>query len=653
MGTLASAPQGWYTLFTRISLEATISWTKFTCWKMQKSFNRVKSSGIAIIANCAGWLPNEDELTLANDTMYIVSRSGIRISRCGREESDRWIDDSCSGIFQAVSVSSDGAYIAVGKSGESPDLVMFNTHSGVCLHRFDDHNDDISAVCFTHDSGFILSAGSDSSLYVFDVSSGMTALSTRLPSAVTFSALCQGGFEKDIKGRPTCKYLAAGCGPKSLAFISFDAVGLHVSPLKVVRDFTCCVFSGDRDVLFAGTTSGDIVCVQVKSAVISGPGKSVTGSGGVSALTVSGSTLFAGGRDGCVCLFAIMGCELQSIRKIQIDRSSSVISVSVNTMGRLLVSTSSGSLFQTVTSERADAVLVAQCATSGIVELFSSNGSIFSVSNELLRWTPEGAASVVVRDAAGLSCAAASPLLCLAGTGDGRMTGFDMRKKNCKIWDFPAIGATKCRLTRSMKTALVSTAEGEVLLFDLRSRSLKTRLKEHSGRVTDLAFFPADESFAVSSGRDRSLVAYDLLAERQVSCHRHAGAGLACLALLVDQTTVATGAMDGRVVIFDLRVRDAVGVVNSEALCMSASGQQLVCGDSSGCVKAVDVGQRAAVSVSPMGHCGPVSAICFFEDFVVSGGADASVVFWSPETDRVEPVPSGPVVPNLVLPACM
>lgn len=83
-----------------------------------------------------------------------------------------------------------------------------------------------------------------------------------------------GGYQKDIKLRPTQKYQFAISGAKKLNLWSLDASNGQIEPELVstgtfVRDYTCLAFSKPtEEFLFAGTQSGDFCCFQVKNKIL-------------------------------------------------------------------------------------------------------------------------------------------------------------------------------------------------------------------------------------------------------------------------------------------------------------------------------------------------------------------------------------------------
>lgn len=68
-------------------------------------------------------------------------------------------------------------------------------------------------------------------------------------------------------------------------------------------------------------------------------------------------------------------------------------------------------------------------------------------------------------------------------------------------------------LSHNERFVVTGGAEGEVRVWELRSRELVSHLKEHTTRVTSLLLYD-DDVHALSCGRDRALLCWDLRSER-------------------------------------------------------------------------------------------------------------------------------------------
>ena len=71
---------------------------------------------------------------------------------------------------------------------------------------------------------------------------------------------------------------------------------------------------------------------------------------------------------------------------------------------------------------------------------------------------------------------------------------------------------TAITLSHNNRFLLSGGDQGEIRLWEMRSRELVSHLKEHTQRVTSLRLFESDTTLA-SSSKDRSILRWDLRTE--------------------------------------------------------------------------------------------------------------------------------------------
>lgn len=69
-----------------------------------------------------------------------------------------------------------------------------------------------------------------------------------------------------------------------------------------------------------------------------------------------------------------------------------------------------------------------------------------------------------------------------------------------------------------MKFFVSGGNEGEVRVWEMKSREMVSHLKEHTSRVTKVGLI-GDEMHVISSSKDRALLLWDLKLEKRVSAH--------------------------------------------------------------------------------------------------------------------------------------
>ncbi len=612
-----------------------------------RGVTRVFSSILDSNCNSIAW--NHRERVESGSLPIIVSGgSAVFCCKVEGETRDEIILNGIPTNISNCATSRDSSLLAASVIGRDSDVFLIDMASKCLRFRFQDHLSPISALCFSGDSKYLLSCDSVSNLYVFCVESGSVSGFVSLGTDTNISRMCTGGFWKDVKRRLTTNYLFAACGPSFIATLSFNpssgAITMSECCPRIKRDFSACIFYADGDSIVAGSTSGDLIPVVFSRSgswsVINSV--AIPGSGGISALARSADFLIAGCRDGSVCLGKLNeNGEPLICRRIHVDKNASISSISAY-QSEIIVGTSYGSVYM-IGTEKYEMKKVRQFPTSPIIAIQSDsrrgNGFFVLSSNQLLSYDSYPGDILLQAPLRELSCLCVSDIIALVGNHE-KVIGLDP-KLGTQVWSFPVKDPSCLRIPRSMKYCVLSTSDGDLRVYDLRSKEMKLRLKEHAGRINQLELF-SDQTFALTCGKDHNLISYDLSVGRQLTCHRNPINGVTCMALRSDQSTVITGG-GKNIVWYDLRVMDPVKVVqhSSEVVCMHSfeddleSVDELLIGDSSGRATLFDLRREGVRQVSPYIHAGPVTCVARSKSHIYTGGTDNTVVLWSEVDDVV------------------
>merc|ERR1712194_18659 len=181
-------------------------------------------------------------------------------------------------------------------------------------------------------------------------------------------------------------------------------------------------------------------------------------------------------------------------------------------------------------------------------------------------------------------------------------------------------GVTTVNLAQNMRFVLSGGEEGELRVWELKTKEMIAHLKEHNLRVNCSVLFSNDQ-YAISCGRDRSLITWDLRNEKRLTLHKTQHGGLNHLALGSDQTEVATVTQEKSIVFWDLREANAVGTLEVEeemfAIAMSpdADNRSIATGGSGHVVKLWDHRnmQGGPVAIGK-GHSKDIQSLAFAAD---------------------------------------
>jgi WD40 repeat protein len=414
---------------------------------------------------------------------------------------------------------------------------------------------------------------------------------------------------------------------------------------KQVREYCCLAFTADYEHMVAGTTTGDVAVVLVKNRVVQAF-KDVCSNGvmGLVCLPTSGGDvrMAAGGGDGTVTILAgPSAMELREERQIRLD--GPVASVSLNSEAtEVLAVCTTGSSWK-VRSKDLAMKLHSQVSSGALYNVAYPHG----ISDHFLTCCGDGL--VTLWDANDYSARVRCPTrtraypisvagtadVIVAGCSDGRLMSFDCAQGQ-NLWHIDNAhkgGATTVQLASSMRFVLSGGAEGELRVWEVKSKEMIAHLKEHAARVSDLKLFPGDE-FAISASRDRCLYTWDLRNEKRLTAHREKHGGINCLAVAADQVTVFTAGQEKTLTTWDLRMADPARTITLDeeiySIALSPDDRYLATAGTGLQVKIWDVAAGTEVSRG-MGHSRAVQKLAFSPDGkqIVSAGLDHSIFLWN------------------------
>lgn len=593
--------------------------------------------------NTSHLCPNGQEYAKAVGGVVIV---GL-LSDPHQQEFLRGHDD----FITCVAVTKNGLFCASGQQGKNADVILWDLASKQQIFCFQEQDHGIDCLCFSHDDRLLICCGDavDGRLFVYDV---MDRLIIAHASLVPKPTICivAGGFVRDIKRRDTHEYQFASCGGKSVSMWHLDAQRGEIvaHPVnasgKHQRDFVCLAFAPDFEYFVAGTTTGDFAVVLMKNRVIQTYIQCChAGVMNVTFLpTVGGSNLVAGGGDGTMTLMGgATPVELRPERQINLDGPVTGLSLSSDGSEVLAVS-SVGSSFLVrckdlslrLQSQVSPGALYDVAYPAGISDMFLTCCGDGSVT----LWNMNDYTATIrcpTSTRAHPMSAAASEDILATGCSDGRLIAFDCMHGQ-KLWhiDNAHRGGVPCvKLASNVRFVASGGAEGDIRIWELKTREMASHLKEHGSRITDLGLFPNDQ-YLISCSRDRCLLTWDLRSERRLTAHREIHGGINCLAVCSNQTTVITAGQEKTLTYWDLRMADPVRVreLDEEALSvgLSPDNRWLVTAGTGQVVKIWDVAAAEVVS-SCLGHSRTIQKVAFSPDGkqIVSVGLDQAAMVWN------------------------
>jgi len=592
-----------------------------------------------------------------NGKSYVKAVGGVAIVGDLQDPHEQVFLHGHDDFITCLAVSHYGKLCATGQQGDNADVIVWNLDSSQQQWRFQEQDHGIDCLCFSFDDRYLYCCGDivDQRIFVYDLVQGLIIAWATLHPKPTIS-VASGGFVRDIKRRDTHEYQFAACGGKHLALWHLDTHNGELTSQQVgnsgkqIREFSCVAFASDFEHLFAGTTTGDVAVVLLKNRTVQTFVHVC--SAGVTTLVVPPATqglsrIVVGGGDGTTTvLSAASPVDMREERQVQLD--SSVVSMSRSGDGsECLAVTSQGTAFRLRTKDLSFRVhnQVSAGALYDVAYLAGSSDLFLTCCGDgLVTMWDANDYSARVRCATKprshpISVCATQDIV-IAGCNDGRLMCFDSEKGK-DLWHIDNAhkgGATSVKLPQNQRFVMSGGAEGELRVWELKTREMVSHLKEHLGRVSEVQLFPNDQ-YAISCSRDRCLLTWDLRQQKRLTSHRERHGGINCLAVETNQTTVYTAGQEKTLTYWDLRMAEPTSTFTMEeeiqSICLSPNNRFLATAGTGLAVKVWDLSMNKVVSTGT-GHSRTIKKLAFSSDGrqLVSAGLDHAALVWNLYEDK-------------------
>ena len=410
-----------------------------------------------------------------------------------------------------------------------------------------------------------------------------------------------------------------------------------------VREMTWVEFSEDRETIYCGTTSGDFTLVNVRKRSASGTTVFASRSGVESLLAKPDGGLVTGGGDGTVTAF---DAKLHDVAQVQLPGAVVALSFSPD-RGELIAGVASGAIYR-LRGDLGKALLVCENHARPVVAVaYSADSSdkfaTASLDDTLRIWDAndyKASAHVHVRDAGEPTCVVYTLDFLISGWSDGKIRAHES-DTSTPLWLIDHAhrgGVSALVLANNQRFIMTGGGEGDVRVWELRSRELVSHLKEHRSMVTGLALYE-DDLHALSCSRDRSFLCWELRNEKRMTSHTQRMGGINSIALSKDQTNVFTVGQEKRLTRWDLRDQNFLEAVDlsddqsDEASCVAVSNSGLVVatGGTKKLLKLYETAPGHKLLASVVGHSGAIRDLKFSPDDkqLVTVGEDGVIFVWN------------------------
>jgi WD40 repeat protein len=559
----------------------------------------------------------------------------------------------------SIALSSSGNMLASGQTGANngnADVLVWDFEQRTVLYRLEELDSEVISLAFSLDEK-ILATIDDTKLILWDLSNGCIIASGKLPQGT--KCVVSGGFVKDIKRRNTPNYLFCTGGEDGMLLWDLEPFSGDVVCNKLVGDVRATItrqinavaFSDDREFLYGATTSGDYVIANLKSNRIVHAVQATKKA--LNCIVAYNEGVVVGCGDGTIKVFGPAG-ELKG--SLTVDDAVISLSQSPDQV-ELLATTASGTVSRVNLKTLQSIDLTESHVKSINTVVFDEGGhDRFATSSQdgtLKVW--DIVECVVVTTCRPLpgqhmalpTCLAFADML-YSGWSDGRILAHSAEDGSI-LWSVDNShkgSVTAMALSHNRRFLLTGGMEGEVRLWELRSRELISHLKEHKLIVTSIKLFD-DDTVALSCSRDRCILRWDLRSEKRSHCHMQRMGGINDFVLTKNEGDVISVGQDKKIVVWNNRDNnpDSSMFINDEedegrSVVLSHDGRFIATGGSEGVLRLWEVipngapGSGASPSLSLVseskGHSKGINSVAFSLDDkqVVTVGEDGAIFVW-------------------------
>merc|ERR1711991_129838 len=225
----------------------------------------------------------------------------------------------------------------------------------------------------------------------------------------------------------------------------------------------------------------------------------------------------------------------------------------------------------------------------------------------------------------------------ISGWTDGRIVAHDADSGDY-LWNIDLAhpeSVTALCVSHNNRFLLTGGVQGEVRLWELRTRDLVSHLKEHVQRVTSITLSD-DDTIAFTGSRDRCILRWDLKKEQRVHCHMQRMGGVNSIVLSMDELHIISVGQERKLQYWDNSSDKCSHVValngendEGKGIAISNDGKLIATGGTEGILRIWSYTSGALIS-EHVGHSNPINSVAFSYDdrqIVTAGDDGCSYVF--------------------------
>eukprot|EP01135_Chromosphaera_perkinsii_P007615 Nk52_evm71s914 gene=Nk52_evmTU71s914 len=547
--------------------------------------------------------------------------------------------------LSCLAISKSGRYVASGQithMGFQALIIVWDFETRQAKHSLTLHKVKVQSLSFSHDDKYLLSLGGqdDNSVVLWDLETGN-------PVCGAVSAM------KSAGAALTCAY----CNTNNLSFVTggnqtlrvwtIDLNSKKMTPVdcqlgSLKRVVRCIEISDDDEYMYCGTTSGDLLQVNMRTKLFKceGPRKDKYSLGIISATLKNKDYILVGCGDGTISL--IKRSSMKSIRSTKVE--GAVTSIVFYRPDRLFAGTAESNIYD-VDMNTLETTLLKTCHYDSINDITFATGcsDLFATcsENDIRIWNTYTSSEMLRITVPNLICHSVvfgyDGRSIITGWNDGKIRCYTPRsgKLIFTINDAHNKGVTAVTGTHDCKKVLSGGGDGQVRVWDVtpKSQKMKGAMKEHKSTVNSI-MVKRDDSECVTASSDGSCIVWNLrrFLRNQVL---FSATMFKAVSYHPDECQIITVGSDRKIGYWEAfdgsAIRELEGSTSGSinGLDISADGEYLITGGSDKLIKVRKYCEGSVTHIG-VGHSGDINTvkICPNSRFVVSVSADGAILIW-------------------------
>uniref|UniRef100_A0A4W6FRJ2 Cilia- and flagella-associated protein 52 n=1 Tax=Lates calcarifer TaxID=8187 RepID=A0A4W6FRJ2_LATCA len=541
-----------------------------------------------------------------------------------------------------ISVSKSGSYIASGQvnfMGFKATVIIWDYAQRTIYAQLLLHKAKVEALAFSPNDKYLVSLGGqdDGSIVIWNIETKQAICGS--PASAHSAGHCL-----TVQYSNTNDNIFVSAGSGTLRVWELDLPNRKIRPTecntgKLKRIVKCIEVAEDDQFILCGTTSGDIMKINLKTGLLSdcGPVKTKYSLGvNVIRILKSGNLLVGSGSAPIICSFFL----LSYIREVQLEKG--VTSIAIRGEGQqFFVGTEAAQMYRfNYVDFKAELISTSHnSAVKDVAITFGTSELFATCSEEDIRlWHIDKPKELLRITVPNMTCNSldfmADGHSIISAWNDGKIRVFapESGRLMLVIDNAHRMGVTAIAGTRDCKRIVSGGGEGQVRVWELQPRChrLLETMKEHKATVACIKI-KSDDKECVTASADGACIIWDIVLQMVI-----ANTLFRTVCYHPEEYQLITSGTDRKVTYWDVYDGSAIrelegsqsGAINGVHI--SQDGKHFVTGGDDKLVKVWDYMEGVVTHVG-IAHGGSITSTKIFSNnqTLVSTSADGAILRWS------------------------